>query len=330
MMHYLLAGALLFVLLAAIIAPLEALGWWAGWFGGKDESEGDEASTTGEDGRDAGTEEAEHYLVYLSGIGTIAGQSVFSEETRFVSTLRANLPATVVVDDIYPYSVSNVGLTGERVFAGVWRWIERQRLKSERTLLIGLVNIRNIMQIGVSADARYGPIYNLGVAQAIWRLLRRDGYRAGSGTPITLIGWSGGGQIAVGAAPYLERLSGTRIRIISIAGMISADPGVMSVEHLYLMQGTKDPIPALGVALYPGRWPIMAHSSWNRARAAGKISKVSLGPYTHIGKGDYFDTTSHLPDGQSYADHTLTTMIDILTEAGAVKTRAPFVSVPAE
>ena len=218
MIHYLLVGALLFIVLAAIIAPLEALGWWAGWFGEKEETDGDAPATAEGHGTEASVEEAEHYLVYLSGIGTIAGRSVFSEETRFINALRANLPGTIVIDDIYPYSVTNVGLTGERAFAGLWRWIERQRLKSERSLMVGLVNIRNIMQIGTSADARYGPIYNLGVAQAIWRLLRRDGYRAGSGVPITLIGWSGGGQIAVGAAPYIERLAGTQIRIISIAG----------------------------------------------------------------------------------------------------------------
>jgi hypothetical protein len=329
MIHYLLVGALLFVIISAILAPLEALGWWAGWFGEQEEAEGKD-SPPGGDAPQATVEQAEHYLVYLSGIGTIAGRSVFSEETRFVGALRANLPGTVVIDDIYPYSVSNVGLTGDRLFAGVWRWIERQRLKSERTLLVGLVNVRNIMQIGVSADARYGPIYNIGVAQAIWRLLRRDGYRAGSGTPITLIGWSGGGQIAVGSAPYLEHLTGTRIRIISIAGMISADPGVQSVEHLYQLSGTKDPIPALGVALFPGRWPFMAQSAWNRARAAGKMSKISLGPCTHIGKGDYFDVTSHRDDGRSYADYTLTTIVDILVEAGAVKSRAPFVPVPTE
>ena len=329
MIHYLLAGVLLLVVIAALIAPLEALGWWAGWFGDGEEHDGE--ARPPDEGVDAGgVEPAEHYLVYLSGIGTIAGRSVFSEETRFLDALRANLPGTIVIDDIYPYSVTNVGLTGERVFAGLWRWIERQRLKSERSLLIGLVNIRNMMQVGVSADARYGPIYNLGVAQGIWRLLRRDGYRASSGLPITLIGWSGGGQIAVGAAPYLAHLSGTQVRIISIAGLISADPGVLSVEHLHLLQGTKDPVPTLGVALFPGRWPLMVHSSWNRARAAGKVSTVSLGQYTHIGKGGYFDGTTHRPDGQSYADHTLATMVDILKEAGAVKHPVPFVPVPTE
>jgi hypothetical protein len=231
---------------------------------------------------------------------------------------------------VYPYSVTNVGLTGERVFAGLWRWIEQRRLKSERTLFSALVNVHNMLQIGVSADPRYGPVYSLGVAQSIWRSLRRQGYRRGSGRPITLIGWSGGGQISVGVAPYVERLAGTRIRIISIAGVISADPGVLSVEHLYQLYGTKDPVPTVGVVLYPGRWPVMAQSSWNRAKAAGKISEISLGPCTHIGKGDYFDATTHRADGRSHADNTLAAMIDILTEAGAVQRRVAFVPVPAD
>jgi hypothetical protein len=324
----LITGALLFLLISAILAPLEALGWWAGWYG--ERGEPDDDAQPEPDGSGPGREDAEHYLVYLSGIGTIAGRSVFSEETRFVSALRANLPSTVVVDDVYPYSVTNVGLTGERVFAGLWRWIERQRLKSERTLFIGLVNVHNMLQIGVSADPRYGPVYSLGVAQSIMRALRREGYRPGSGRPITLIGWSGGGQISVGVAPYLERMAGTRIRVISIAGVISSDPGVLSVEHLYQLYGTKDPVPTAGVILYAGRWPIMAQSSWNRAKAAGKTSKISLGPCTHIGKGDYFDVTTRRADGRSNADHTLATMIDILAEAGVIQRRAAFVPVPAE
>ncbi len=327
-MTYLITGAILLVIISALLAPLEALGWWAGWYGERDEPD-EEGPPEDPESEVPSREEAEHYLVFLSGVGTIAGRSVFSEETRFIEALRANLPTTVVIDDVYPYSVTNVGLTGERIFAGLWRWIERRRFKSERTLFTGLVNLHNVLQLAVSADPRYGPVYNLGVAQSIWRSLRRDGYRKGSGRPITLIGWSGGGQISVGVAPYLERLAGTRIRIISIAGVISSDPGVLSVEHLYQLYGTKDPIPPVGVVLYPGRWPMVKGSAWNRALAAGKISKISLGPCTHIGKGDYFDSTTYRADGHSYADHTLTTMIDILTEAGAVQHRVAFVPVPA-
>jgi hypothetical protein len=105
---------------------------------------------------------------------------------------------------------------------------------------------------------------------------------------------------------------------------------VLHVEHLYELYGTKDPVPTVGVVLYPGRWPIMVQSAWNRAKAAGKVSKISLGPCTHIGKGDYFDVTTHRPDGRSNADNTLATMVDIFMEAGVIQHRAPFVPVPAE
>jgi hypothetical protein len=329
---YLIAAAIILIIISALLAPLEALGWWAGWYGepGELDEPNDEARTSEPDGEGARGEDAEHYLVYLSGIGAMAGRSVFSEETRFVRALRANLPTTVVVDDVYPYSVTNAGLTGERVFASIWRWIERQRLKSERTLFIALVNVHNMLQIAVSADARYGPVYSVGVAQSIWRSLRRQGYRAGSGRPITLIGWSGGGQISVGVAPYLENLTGTRIRIISVAGVISSDPGVLRVEHLYQLYGTKDPIPMVGTVFYPGRWPIMARSAWNRAKESGRISQLSLGPCTHIGKGNYFDVSTYRADGRSNADYTLATMIDILAEAGVVQRREAFVPVLAE
>ena len=61
-----------------------------------------------------------------------------------------------------------------------------------------LINVRNIMQVAVSADPRYGPIYSLGVAKEIARSLARHGYQLGSQKPIFLIGFSGGGQVSVG------------------------------------------------------------------------------------------------------------------------------------
>lgn len=39
---------------------------------------------------------------------------------------------------------------------------------------------------------------------------------------------------------------------------------------------------------------------------------------THNGVGNYFDTETRLPNGQSYLDHTLTTVAQVLTAQGLV------------
>ncbi|NTU84440.1 MAG: hypothetical protein HGA45_34605 [Chloroflexales bacterium] len=44
----------------------------------------------------------------------------------------------------------------------------------------------------------------LGVANAIVKALQLRGYRLGSGKPVTVLGFSGGAQIALGTAPFLK------------------------------------------------------------------------------------------------------------------------------
>ncbi len=188
------AGTLALLFVSAAVAPLESLGWYAGWFGEKEEEEPQELLTPDPAGE---ISPASHYLVYLSGIGAIAPNSIPSEELPFIAGLQQKLPDSLVLTDVFPYSVTNLGLTGQRVTARVWRWIEQLRLKNPMAVAAFLINLRNVFQVATSADSRYGPIYNLGVAQEIRNSLVRHGYPLDNGTPVTLLGWSGGGQIAL-------------------------------------------------------------------------------------------------------------------------------------
>src|SRR5829696_2516035 len=252
MITLLLIGAVALLLLPGVLAPLESLGWWAGWFGEQPANDDLDDDAIG-DPTGQGTPHT-HYLVYLSGIGAISGTSVPAEELPFLQALRAYLPGTAVIDEVFPYSVTNLGLTGDRALASVWSWIERLRFKNPDTLLGLFVNLRNVFQVAVSADPRYGPMYNLGVAEEIWRYLRRHGYPPGGGEPLTLVGWSGGGQVAIGAATFLAPRLAAPLRVISLGGVLSDDPGLSSVEHLYHLYGSKDQVQALGGVLYAGRW----------------------------------------------------------------------------
>ncbi len=316
MIGMLLFGLLALIFVSAALAPLESLGWWA-WGGAKpprpDQLEAVEASQKiPEPAKD-------FYLVYLSGIGAISGTSIPEEEYPFIHRLEAQLGNAKVISDIYPYSVTNTGLTVQPVMAGLWKRIERMRSKDPDSAPALVVNLRNAFQLFVSADRRYGPIYNLGVANEIMRGLIRHGYRPLKRKPVVLLGWSGGGQIAIGAVSYLAPMIGD-VYVVSVGGMLSDDIGLHQVKHLWHLYGEKDQLQALGQKLFSGRWPTKPQSPWNRARRAGKIELISLGPFKHNGQGNYFDMATELPDeNRTYGEKTLDTIGQVLTEAGLLK-----------
>jgi hypothetical protein len=317
---FLITGTLILLFISAALAPIESLGWYAGWFGDSDSK--DEHSGTNEV-TNTEIQPGPHYLIYLSGIGAIAPDSIPEEEMPFVAGLEKILPTTNVISDVFPYSVTNMGLTGQRITARIWRSIEQMRLKNPMAIAAFLVNLRNVFQVLISADQRFGPVYNLGVAKEIRSSLLRNGYRIGSGTPVTLLGWSGGGQIALGAAWYLPVMLKAPVRVVSLGGVMSDDVGIERVKHLWHLWGTKDPLAPLGERLYAGRWPIFAQSGWNKALKQGKISMISIGPFAHNGKGNYFDNETTLPTGETHMQFVLNKVHSLLDEAGLLVAAQP-------
>ena len=201
--------------------------------------------------------------------------------------------------------MNNNPLTGERLLSPLWRKVRAVQEKNPDSLVaIISINIRNILQVAVSADPRYGPIYSLGIAEEIGRSLARHGYRLKSGRPIFLIGFSGGGQVAVGCAPFLSPLIDAPVYVVSVGGVISDDPGISYVKRLTHLYGDKDPVQKIGEILWSGRWPIMTQSPWNRAKASGRIELVNLGPMAHNAYGGYYDVRVSLPNGKNYCQAT--------------------------
>jgi hypothetical protein len=308
--------ALLFV--SAALAPMESLGWWAGW-GAKPPKKNE---LTADEEAGLLDTEADFYLVYLSGIGAISGTSVPAEEYPFIDGLRKRLPNGRIISDIYPYSVTNNGLTGQRGFSWLWRKLEKigQTPGSKLAIMTMIINLRNAFQLFVSADRRYGPVYNLGIANEVYGGLLRNGMHPRSSKPIIMLGWSGGGQIAIGATEYLAGLPGP-IYVISIGGMLSDDPGLVKVDHLWHLYGVADPLQALGSVFFAGRWPIMPQSPWNQALGDGRIDMICLGQYGHNGKGNYFDMVTPLPKdkkGRTHGQKTLDTIVRLLNDKGLV------------
>lgn len=296
------------LVVAGLLAPLEALGWWAGWYG-------DPVQTLPPlDDENPVNPEApalRRYIVYLDGIN----QSTADYQpavAQYLTELEQCLPADMaLLKGLMPYSVLNRSLTQGRPLAFFWRSTKAMSKRFAGWLGI-IINLRNLMIVAVSADSRYGPIYNQGVAQRVYESLVQQGYPLGGGVPLTLIGYSGGGQIAMGIMPFLRRALSAPIEVISLGGVISGNVRALEAEQLYHLVGDRDKVERLGPIMFPRRWPLMGLSYWNRAKRQGNITVISLGPVAHQVPGGVVDPNAFLPDGRSHLQQTVDLTVDIL------------------
>lgn len=305
MITWVLGILVLLLVFFVLLAPLESLRWWA------DRGEGEVRETFRLVPPDPSLSTvASRYVVYLSGVGSIGGDELSRRESAWIEELQAELPDVHIVADVFPYAVDNRGLLQRTT---VWLWSRLARWRRHRAILLlpRLIHLRNIAQVMVSADPRYGPTQSIGLAQEIWRSLQEHGYVPGSGTPVTLIGFSGGGQMALGAGWFISGL-GVPISLISIGGILSDDPGLDRVEHLWHLRGKKDRLQYLGSIGFPGRWPTAPLSTWGRAKHEGRITMSTIGPMHHDGSKGYFGRRTFDDDGISYAEITRDAVADIL------------------
>jgi hypothetical protein len=291
----------LLVLGMALLAPLEALGWWAGWFPGDLNPLRERASLPPPL---PGESDDRHFVVYLTGIGGFGGQFLARREKAFLEGLEQRLPESVIVRDVFPFSVSNNPLNGERLLSFLYRWVQRRRLRHPRTVFGLFIVLRNMLQVFVAADPRYGPINNFGVALEVARSLVQQGYTVQGRRPITLIGYSGGGMISVGIARSLHLLLNAPVRIVSVGGVFASDGGLDDVERLLHIRGNRDWVPLLADVIFAGRWRVFPTSAFNRARRQGRLVFFDPGAMTHSGPEGYFARRAKRDeDGQVHAEY---------------------------
>lgn len=316
-----LAGMLVFaVLVAAALAPLRFLGWWAGWSGEHREApledrrehpQGQPLAALAGPGHTG--DPPSHYLVFLSGIGNSSAEALAGEEQAFLRNLKAALPWLEVIDNIFAYSPENTGLTDDERYGRFWRSVLAVKSTGGRAAAIGnLINIRNMFQVAVSADRRYAAVFNYGTASTIFRSLLDEGYRPGAGVPVTLMGYSGGGQVVFGAARFIKPAIAAPLQVISLGGVMASTRGIDAADELAHLEGSRDSVAATADVLFWGRWPIARRSRWNRALASGKLRRIALGPMVHTGPRGYLDAATFLPDGQSYMDKTVATTVELI------------------
>ena len=110
-----LGGALLVL---AILAPLESLGWW--WRRGERSTIRLFAAP-----QQPAVDHAlpERFVVYLSGVGVLDGHGDTPEEERACLAEISRRAGVPVLDGIFPYAVHRHGLL-QGTMAGFWRAVE--------------------------------------------------------------------------------------------------------------------------------------------------------------------------------------------------------------
>lgn len=305
-----LALVLAFFLWASL-APFETMGWWAGWFG--DKIYHDNVPSDGI--VRAVREHPACYVLFLSGIGRVSGHTLSFREQEFLRQLALRAPTAVVLDDIFPYSVNNLALTGQPIFAWLWRWaLDRKR--NGPPLAGYLINIRNLFQVAIAIDHRYAPLYNQAMAEVVLDSLLRYQYDPESPTPIFVIGYSGAAQMAIGAVTYLREWVKGPVYAVSLGGIFSSDPGLLAADHVYHLWGTRDSA-QVWRWLFPGRWRICASSEWNRACRHKRVTVVPMPGMGHTGHGGYLDVKSRAAGQPPHVCLTAQTVADLIRHAVA-------------
>jgi hypothetical protein len=140
---------------------------------------------------------------------------------------------------------------------------------------------------------------------------------------VILIGYSGAGQVALGASTYLKEELGAPVFVISLGGIFGSDVGLLTADHVYHLYGSEDKPQRLGKLLFPGRWPLFFYSTWNRAVRMGRVSEICLGRISHSGGTGYLTTSRQLPDGYNHLDKTVETIASLPYASHRLSSRSP-------
>ena len=276
------------LLLPVLVAPFETAGWWT------QRRHRHQLLAIVPPRAAAGTRAQ---LVYFTGVAGYSGDFLARREAALLDRIRQSFPELSVHSEVFPYSVNNNPLNGERVFARLWAWLHKWRLKVPNNVFDALIVARNIGQLLVSADPRYGPFYNKGLAEVLRSRLDPD-------LPTVFLAYSGGAQMAIGAAGPYSQSHTASLHLVALGGVFTDDPGIHKFASVTQLLGTRDRyIVKMGHLLFPGMWRWMFWSTWNRYRRSASFRTLVSGPHGHVGKRDYF---SFKPiageDGPSYAD----------------------------
>jgi hypothetical protein len=295
-----LGGSLL--LLWGIFAPVGTLVWWLNL---------SREPLSMAKGRESGAKSSKStlincYIVYFPGVGDYSANQLTSGEEFFLTQLTKQYPNCVAVSDVFPYSASNTSLGGGRFLAPVWTAIEQADGWLENA--DALIKIRNLWRFAISADDRYGQVYNRGIAMAVLDRMNAAHPIPAPGQPlrIILIGTSGGAQVALGAAEYLARSRyQPQLFVVSVGGDFEGSTGFDAAQQVDHLQGENDWIEDLSRWVFPSRWSITVGSPYNQAKRQGSYRVETIGPHEHDGDQGYFGLARIGNSQRTYVEVTL-------------------------
>ena len=298
----LLTIALLILLVWGTLSPVGTLIWWADegvqLLGLKNNPKVISVSPTTSISKSS---QFNCYIVFLPGVGDFSANQLTSGEEVFLDSLVAAHPNCIAVSDVFPYSAANESLGGKRVLAPLWNFADR----AQGWLAISnvVIKIRNLWRFAISADPRYGPIYNQGIATAI--IERMTAQQPIPEKPqIILLGTSGGVQVALGAADYLKRDLEADIVVVSLGGVFAGTNGFKVSDRVYHLHGEFDWVENIGAVVFPSRWRWSVASPFNQARLQNRYTVASSGAHAHDGAEGYFGENLN-NKGVTYVDLTL-------------------------
>ncbi len=242
------------------------------------------------------------YIVFLPGVGDFSANQLTSGEELFLDSLIVAHPSCIAVSDVFPYSATNESLGGKRVLAPLWEFADR----AQGWLAVSnvIIKIRNLWRFAISADPRYGPIYNQGIATAIIERMNAQQPIPDKPLQIIMVGTSGGVQVALGAVDYLKRRLEADIAIVSLGGVFAGTNGFTASDRVYHLHGSRDWVENIGAIVFPSRWRWTVGSPFNQARVQNRYVVASSGPHAHDGAEGYFGENL-ASKGVTYVDLTL-------------------------
>jgi hypothetical protein len=309
------------ILLWGVFAPVGTLAWWlrqdpASIKAQRDRLRGQkaEAETSSRSGS------IDCYIVFLTGVGDFSANQLSPGQSIFLDRLTHQHPNCVAVRDVFPYSAANISLDGDNnLLTPLWRTARKADGWFENAYVV--IKIRNLWHFALSIDSRYGPVYNEGIAHAIVdRMAAAHPIdQAQSPLKLILIGTSGGAQVALGAADYLNQGLADELVVISVGGDFSGAEGFAAADQIYHLQGSQDWIEDLSRFAFPQRWPLTVGSDFHQAQLQGRYHVVFSGPHSHSGSTGYFGLTPVQPNNTdtTYTNktHTNKTYLDFTLEA---------------
>lgn len=304
---FVLAGIILLVW--GTIAPVGTLVWWLSQSAESLGIKQDPTKKLPKNNRLPQVEKSDNidcYIVFLTGVGDFSANQLTPGEEIFLDNLEQIHRNCVTVRDVFPYSAANESLGGQRLLAPLWSAAEKADGWLSNTDV--LIKIRNLWRFAISADERYGKIYNLGIANAIVDRMNAVyplSQRPKQGLKLILVGTSGGVQVALGAASYLDRWLNAQLIVVSIGGDFDGEEGFDAVDRVYQLVGRRDWIEDISQIVFASRWPITVASPFNQARSQGRYTVVKTGPHAHSGSQGYFGTTTIGQSQTTYVELTL-------------------------